>query len=78
CGGGDPTQANKLINIPIWAWHGDSDRVISVSRTQEMVQAIDSAGGKIKYTEIKNRGHDSWLDVWNSQDLWKWLYKQRK
>ena len=25
CGGGDPTQANKLTNIPIWAWHGDQD-----------------------------------------------------
>ena len=78
CGGGDPTQANKLTNIPIWAWHGDQDRVISVSRTREMVQAIDGAGGKIKYTEIKNRGHDSWLDAWNSKDLWKWLYEQRK
>jgi len=43
-----------------------------------MFGAIDDAGGKIRYTEIKGRRHDSWLDVWNSQELWKWLYEQRR
>ena len=78
CGSGDPIQSSKLTNLPIWAWHGERDEVISVTGSQEMVRAIDEAGGKIRYTEIKGRGHDSWLDVWNSQELWKWLYEQRR
>ena len=78
CGSGDPVQASKLTNLPIWAWHGERDEVISVTGSQKMVRAIDDAGGKIRYTEIKGRGHDSWLDVWNSQELWKWLYEQRR
>ncbi len=26
CGGGDETQAGRLVGLPIWAWHGDADK----------------------------------------------------
>ena len=31
-----------------------------------------------KYSEIKGRGHNSWVDCWNSDKLCKWLYSQSK
>ena len=43
-----------------------------------MVKALENNKGKIAYTEIEGREHDSWLDVWNSAQLWNWLYSQRK
>jgi len=78
CGGGDPDQAVNLKNVNIWAWHGEDDSVIDVTKSQQMVNAIKNQKGDIKYTEIKKRGHDSWLDVWNHKELWEWLYNQRK
>ena len=78
CGGGDPEQAIYFKDVNIWAWHGEEDSVIDVKKSQDMVQALVKAKGNIKYSEIKVRGHDSWLDVWNSNDLWNWLYNQRK
>ena len=78
CGGGDPEQAIYFKDVNIWAWHGEEDNVIDVKKSQDMVQALVKAKGNIKYSEIKVRGHDSWLDVWNSNDLWNWLYNQRK
>ena len=78
CGGGDPEQAIYFKDVNIWAWHGEQDNVIDVKKSQDMVQALVKVKGNIKYSEIKVRGHDSWLDVWNSSDLWNWLYNQRK
>ena len=78
CGGGDKSIAKKLVNLPIWAWHGEKDTVIKPSRSRDMIEAITKAGGTPKYSEIKGRGHNSWIDCWKSQELWSWLYSQRK
>ena len=78
CGGGDKSLAPKLVNIPIWAWHGDKDSVIKPSRSRDMINAISKAGGSPKYSEIKGRGHNSWVDCWNTDELWKWLYSKSK
>jgi predicted peptidase len=78
CGGGDKSIAKKLAHLPIWAWHGEKDNVIKPSRSRDMIDAIKKAGGTPKYSEIKGRGHNSWLDCWKSEEMWAWLYSQRK
>ena len=78
CGGGDPSQAKDITEVNIWAWHGENDSVIDVYKSQQMVGAINSRNGNVRYTEIKGRGHDSWLDVWNNKELWEWLFSQRR
>ena len=76
CGGGDVSKSNLINHLPIWAWHGDRDEVINVKRTTSMVKALKSAGNDIKCSIVENRKHDVWIDVWNSKDLWNWLYSQ--
>jgi len=78
CGGGDKSFGEKLKGLPVWAWHGDKDRVIKPSRSRDMIEAIKKAGGKPKYSEIKGRGHNSWTDAWNSKEMWEWLYSQKR
>ena len=78
CGGGDPSQVKSLAKVNVWAWHGENDSVIDVYKSQQMVRAIKSRNENVRYTEIKGRGHDSWLDVWNNKELWEWLFSQRR
>ena len=78
CGGGDKRLAKKIAHVPVWAWHGDNDNVIKASRSRDMVEALKKAGAKPKYTEVKNRGHNVWVDAFNSTDLWPWLFAQKK
>ena len=78
CGGGDKSLGKKIAKLPVWAWHGDKDGVIKVSRSRDMIEAIKVAGGSPKYSEIKGRGHNAWTDVWNSNELWDWLYSQKR
>ncbi len=78
CGGGDEKMAQKIKNIPIWAFHGSNDKVVPVSRSRNMVNAIKLAGGIPKYTEYKGVGHGSWVKAYNEKNLLDWLFEQKK
>ena len=77
CGGGDPAQANLLVNTPIWAFHGGADPVVSVDLTRNMIQAIKDAGGDPKYTEYPGVGHGSWVPAFAEPELLPWLNSHR-
>jgi len=82
CGGGDKRLAEKLVGLPIWAWHGDKDPVINVSRSRDMVAAIRAAAGEgpelVKYTEVADRGHDVWVPALSSAEMWEWMLQQKR
>ncbi|HSG69561.1 MAG TPA: prolyl oligopeptidase family serine peptidase [Planctomycetaceae bacterium] len=78
CGGGDETQAGKLEQIPIWAFHGDKDTVVKPHRSVNMVEAVNKAGGEAKLTMYEGVGHNSWNQVYADPAMMKWLFSQRK
>ena len=79
CGGADIAQAPKLIDLPILAFHGDSDTVVPTSRTRDMVAALQSSGSKsVTYVEVPDCGHDSWFTAFRDDASWKWLFSQKK
>lgn len=84
CGGGDPAQAAKLVNKPIWAFHAADDPIIPVSYSQNMIKAIKAAGGNPKYTEypagsyIKPVAHFVWVPAYANAEMREWLFQQVK
>jgi predicted peptidase len=78
CGGGDPTQAEKIAKMPIWVFHGGKDPVVKPERSREMVEAIKKAGGEPKYTEYPDVGHNSWVKAYQDADMMKWLFEQKR
>jgi predicted peptidase len=78
CGGGDEKQAETLAKMPIWAFHGDKDTAVPVSRSRNMIAAIKKTGGKPHYTEYTGRGHDSWVPAYKDEAMMKWLFEQKK
>lgn len=79
CGGGNVESAERLTQIPIWAFHGDADMVVPLSASTKIVDAIKEQGGtKIKFTVYEGVGHNSWSETYANQDLYHWLLKQRR
>ena len=78
CGGGEVRSAEMLKNLPIWVFHGARDQVIPISRSQEMVDAIDSLGGNIKFTIYHDATHNSWTKTYNNPELVSWFLKHHK
>ncbi len=78
CGGGDERLANRLVKVPVWAWHGDADGAVPVERSRKMIAAIEAAGGKPKYTELKGVGHDSWTKAYTDPEgVLPWMFEQK-
>lgn len=76
CGGGDPSKAAVLKDLPVWAFHGAKDRAVPLKRSEEMVEAIRAAGGSPKLTVYPDAGHDSWTVTYENPEVYDWLLKQ--
>lgn len=77
CGGGEPKYGPKLVNVPIWAFHGARDKLAPVAHSRDMINAIRKAGGKPKYTEYEFAGHGIWDKV-REEDIMEWMFAQHK
>ncbi len=77
CGGGDPQWAPALARLPIWAFHGERDSVVPVSRTREMVTAILQANGSPRMTIYPDADHDSWTRTFANPEVYEWLLSHR-
>jgi predicted peptidase len=78
CGGGDETKAEKIKDLPIWAFHGALDKVVKPHRSRNMIEAIKKLGGKPQYTEYENVQHGSWKNAYSETELLKWMFSKKK
>lgn len=79
CGGGDSQWMGKdLKTVPIWAFHGAKDDVVPLKRSQEMVDAVNAAGGNAKLTIYPEAKHDSWTETYKNEELYKWLLSHKR
>jgi len=74
-GGGNPRKAEAIKHLPVWVFHGKKDTRVPYKRSQDMVQALKSAGaGKVKFTSYPDQGHNRTLGLAiNNPELYKWL-----
>lgn len=77
-GGNEDFDASPLVGKPLWAFHGLKDSIVPVSESQKAVDAVITAGGKPKFTQIADGGHDIWRDVYNSDVVIKWMLNPAK
>ena len=84
-GGGDPSLAARLVNVPIWAFQSANDDVVPISASRDMIAAIRAAGGNPLYTEYLTLGHGSWVAPYTimgrpspTPNFFNWLFAQHK
>ncbi len=70
--------ANRIGRTPVWAFHGSDDRVVPVTESRQMVEALKRVeGSRVRYSEYKGVGHDVWLKAAAEPELLSWLLAQR-
>jgi predicted peptidase len=69
--------AEKLATIPLWLFHGTNDQFTPLKEVEELVHAMQAAGGHPQLTVLPGRDHYI-LDVYDRPDLYKWLGQQKR
>lgn len=78
CGGGEFFMAERLKEVPVWAFHGAKDNIVPLAKSVEMVNAIKARGGDAKLTIYPDATHDSWTVTYDNPELYDWFLKHRK
>lgn len=73
CGGGMYWNAGRLVNLPVWAFHGAKDTVVFKEESIKMVDAVNACGGNAKLTIYPENRHDAWSDTYNNPEVFDWL-----
>jgi predicted peptidase len=77
-GFGDPSFAERIVDVQVWAFHGRLDRNVSVSGSRDIIEAMRQAGGNPRYTEYPNIGHGTWEPMRNNPEIMDWLFAQKR
>ncbi len=79
CGGGDATQYDKRVRkIPFSIYHGDSDTVVGVKESQQMVDKLKSLKANVRYKEYPGVNHNSWDNAFAEPDYLSWMFSHKK
>ena len=73
CGGGMYWNASRLMNVPIWAFHGEKDKMVLPEESVKMINAVNRSGGHAKLTIYPDNAHDAWSDTFSNSELYKWF-----
>lgn len=76
--GGNPSIASKIVDIPIWTFHGTNDKSVPIGKSRDMIEAIKKEGGNPLFSEFTNSGHDIRSEVLNTPGLLEWLFAQER
>ncbi len=78
CGGGNPAQARRIKDVPVWVFHGDKDPTVPVQLSDDMVAALTKAGADVKYTRYEGVGHDAWTKTYDNPELYQWFLAHKR
>ncbi len=78
CGLPDFDTAPTVKDIPIWNFHGDTDKIEPPNTSRRMIEEIVKAGGKPLYTEYKGVGHNVFMWAYTEPALVDWLFAQQR
>ncbi len=88
CGYADaPNVPERVAHLPIWAFHGAKDDVVTPDRSQKIVDEVKrlqrdparaSVAEPIRFTLYPNANHNSWDAAYDDPALAAWLLSQHR
>jgi predicted peptidase len=73
-----PPSMESIKALPVWAIHGADDTVVSLSAAQQPVDALEQAGGNVRFTILEGHDHDVWTDTYSDPLFYDWLLQHQR
>ncbi len=68
----------RIKDIPMWAFHGEKDDIIPISKAQAVINALTVCGASPVFTAYPDLFHDSWTRTYNNPAVYDWLLTHTK
>jgi predicted peptidase len=75
CGRTRPSQACRLRDVGVWAFHGAKDSFVPLRESEDMFRAVRACGGKARLTIYTEAGHDAWTPTYKNKELYDWFLR---
>lgn len=73
CGGGMYWNASRLVNVPVWAFHGAKDTVVYPEESEKLIRKLQKKGAEAKLTIYPENEHNAWSDTFSNPEVFMWL-----
>lgn len=73
----DPNIA-AVKHIPVWIFHAAKDAHAPVERERALVQKLKESKAEVRYTEIPDKGHVIWREVYDHKQLYNWFAEKTR
>jgi len=71
--------ASNLAKVPVYAFAGGKDRAVPADRSEQMINEIRKAGGKLAKLKIyPEGGHNVRQQVYNSKEFYDWIFSSSR
>jgi predicted peptidase len=74
----DTSKAGAIKHIPLWAFHGEEDKVNGIQYDQWMIDALRQHGGHPRFTPLPGIGHNCQNEAYTTPGLWQWMFEQHR
>lgn len=71
-------NTDRLIDIPIWAFHGKLDKVVEFEDTEWMISRLEGENRNLKFTLVPDGEHGIHWFEYPKQELYDWFLKYDK
>ncbi len=78
CGAGPIEFMSNIVNLPVWAFHGEADNNVPVDNSRRLIAELKRLGAEPIYTEYEKIGHNSWDQAYAEAELYRWFLKHRR
>lgn len=72
---GSFSQAEQLLNLPVWVLHGDADPLVNPDQSRYAVRMLQRWGYDVRYREVPGGIHG---DIGGEDELYAWFLAHRR
>jgi predicted peptidase len=66
---------DKLIDMPVWAFHGKLDTVVPFEETERIVRRLERKNRNLRFSAEPDLGHWIHWQVYPGQEIYDWLLR---
>jgi pimeloyl-ACP methyl ester carboxylesterase len=66
---------DKLLDMPVWAFHGKLDTVVPFEETERVVRRLEGRNRNLRFSAEPDMGHEIHWQVYPGQEVYDWLLR---